>query len=150
MSIHYNIYSTLRLSIVGLVLGLGAFDLTPDYLKVVVSAFCSVVIGLVMQLALTWDKGNLTLKKAVVQSIFSMGIGYMTFFWLEDLHVVGMKRHIVLAIFSFIAGHLVPAMDSIGRKESKNIVQLAFDRLIGVINVLTAKKKDDEDKSPKH
>jgi hypothetical protein len=104
--------------------------LIQDFIVTLLSSALAVIMGLVVKLALEWDKNRLTWKSAFVQTMFSVGIGYMTYFWLDGKGIFGLRQEVILFIMSLAAAHIVSAINSVSRDKSRSVVEQLLERVV--------------------
>lgn len=115
---------------------------TPEYLKAILAAVLSIFLGLLLKLASEWEKDRLTWKRAFIQAMFSSGVGYIVFFWLDNTKFIGLRPEIWLCVCSFAAAHIIGAIDTVSKERTVDIIKDFADRII-------AKKKTEDDDDPK-
>lgn len=131
--------------LVGIAAQRSLIDMSPEYIKMILSTALAVTVGLVLRLAFEWQKGmdtkdvlhKLTWGKAVVYSVFSVSIGYMSFFLLHGKSFVFVPAEVWISILSFAAPFLVKALNTASRDRSREAVDSFLDRVLG-------KKKDNK------
>ena len=121
-----------------------ALALAQEFIRTFLASTLAVVMGLLVKLALEWDANRLTWKKAFIQTAFSMGIGYMTFFWLDGKGVFGLRQEVVLFVMSLAAAHIVSAINSVSRDKSKGIVEQLVDKLIASKKEIQVRQEEDD------
>jgi len=118
--------------------------LIQDFIVTLLSSALAVIMGLVVKLALEWDKNRLTWKSAFVQTMFSVGIGYMTYFWLDGKGIFGLRQEVILFIMSLAAAHIVSAINSVSRDKSRSIVEQLLEKVVATKKEVQKIQEEDD------
>lgn len=137
--------SSLKANLIGIILGSLTLSITPDFLRVLLASVFAVIMGLLVKLALEWDSNTLTWKRAFIQTTFSLGIGYMTFFWLDGKPFLGIRQEVVLFIMSLAAAHIVSAINTLSQERTRGVLEELLNRLLAKKNE-TQHKDEAKDK----